>query len=255
MTLNGLVMQAYPSPEWAVFFEVSNSTGSHAIRQADAVALGVWPSRGHMLIGFEFKEDRRDWLREKANPAKAETVATHCDCWWVVAGADSVVKVEELPEPWGLYVASQDRTRLLIKKPCQPFPDRNKHIMQRSFAAAMLRKIGETMVPRAEVARLIEVGVKDGLERTRDGRKMKWLEQEVERLKSVIDGFKTATGVDLKGWQGTTKIASAVDAVLNMDSNRQHLEDAATRLELSAANVREALSLWPNCDRKCETAN
>ena len=40
MTLRGLVHQAYPSPEWAVFFEVSNATGSGASRRADAVALG-----------------------------------------------------------------------------------------------------------------------------------------------------------------------------------------------------------------------
>src|SRR4051812_48555098 len=109
MTLAGLVAQAYPSPEWAVFYEVSNGTGFNSRRRADAVALGVWPSRGHALIGFEFKEDRRDWLREKDNPAKADLIAANCDAWVLVIGNEKVAKIEEIPEPWGLLVANADR--------------------------------------------------------------------------------------------------------------------------------------------------
>jgi hypothetical protein len=115
MTLQGLIAQAYPSPEWAVFYEVSNATGWGASRRADAVALGVWPSRGQMLIGFEFKTARGDWLNERKNPAKAETIAAHCDAWYVVAGDESVVKLDELPEPWGLHVANKDNTKFLSK--------------------------------------------------------------------------------------------------------------------------------------------
>jgi hypothetical protein len=159
MTLTGLVRQAYPTPEWAVFFEVSNATGFGARRRADAVALGVWPSRGQSLIGFEFKEDRRDWLREKDNPAKAEEIAQHCDGWYVVAGSDGIVKVEELPTPWGLKVANKDRTKLLTVKECIPFSDRDKTVIKRTFVAAMLRKVGETTVPRAELDRLVQEGV------------------------------------------------------------------------------------------------
>lgn len=54
MNLATLVMQAYPSPEWAVFFEVGNGTGFRTRRHADAVAIGI---------------------REKADPAKAEEPA------------------------------------------------------------------------------------------------------------------------------------------------------------------------------------
>jgi len=56
MTLRGLVHQAYPSPEWAVFFEVSNATGSGASRRADAVALGVALARALSLAHRSQKE-------------------------------------------------------------------------------------------------------------------------------------------------------------------------------------------------------
>lgn len=250
MTLTGLVQQAYPSPEWAVFFEVANATGFGARRRADAIALGVWPSRGHAVVGFEFKDDRRDWLREKKNPAKGDVIAAHCDCWWVVAGSDGVVQVDELPEPWGLYVANKDRTRLRTLKPCQPFLDRDKAVMRRSFVAAMLRKVSETTVPRLEVQRQVDEAVKLALSRTRDVREVDDLRRIVEEQRAVFDVFKAATGVDMRGWQGSTKIAAAVNAVLNMDSDRRALEASLAHLERAGRTVREVLAAWPSSVRE-----
>lgn len=245
MTLGGLVHQAYPSPEWAVFFEVSNSTGFGAKRRADAIALGVWPSRGHTVVGFEFKDDRRDWLREKKNPAKGDVIAAHCDVWWVVAGAPDVVQPDELPEPWGLYVANKDRTRLVTKKPAQPFLERDKTVMKRSFVSAMLRKVSETTVPRVELQRLVDDAVKLALDRTRDSRELDSLREMVERQQAILDTFKAATGVDMKGWHGPTRIAAAVNAVLNLDNDRRALELSMARLDMAAKTVREALAAWP----------
>jgi hypothetical protein len=246
MTLASLIMQAYPSPEWAVFFEVANGTGSRATRWADAVAMGVWPSRGHALIGFECKEDRRDWLREKKNPEKAEAVASHCDSWYVVAGVEGIVQLEELPEPWGLLVANKDRTKLLNKKVCQPFPDRDKTVLRRPFVASMLRKVPETTVPKADVARQVELAVAAEVERTNTGFELQQLRKRVETDEKAFEAFQAATGVDLRhGWRGPVKIAQAVAAVLSMGSDRVELERTVARLELSARSVREVLAAWP----------
>lgn len=246
MTLAGLVQQSYPSPEWAVFFEVSNGTGANARRRADAVALGVWPSRGHTLVGFEFKEDRRDWLREKDNPEKAEAVASHCDCWYVVAGTDAIVKLEELPAPWGLLVANKDRTKLLTKKPCEPFPDRDKTTMRRSFVSAMLRKVTETTISKSEVDRLVREAVERALERTREGHELKHLREQVERQRIAFDTFKKITGVDLyHGWQGPAKIAAAVEVVLHLHDRRSSLVRARQDLELAAKDMQKAIDAWP----------
>lgn len=242
MTLAALVRQAYPSPEWAVFLEVS--AGS---RYADAVALGIWPSRGQALVGFEFKESRRDWLREKKNPAKAEAAAQHVDGWYLVAGAADVAKPEELPEPWGLYIATPDRSKLKLVKPCQWFPDRDTTVMKRTFAAAMLRRVSETTIPRAEFNDAVEKRATEIRERDGEGRAIKRLQEDLDRATAALDAFREATGVDLRrGYQGPTRIAAAVHAVLNGAGERRRIEYARQALAEATKTMDEALEAWPS---------
>lgn len=244
--LTALVRQAYPSPEWAVFFEVANATGFRARRRADAVALGIWPSRGHTLVGFEFKEDRRDWLRERDNPAKADEIAQYVDQWFMVIGKKGIATPEEMPAPWGLLCANDDRSRLLTLKPCVPFLDRDHKVIHRSFAAAMLRKVTETTTPNVEVARLVEEQVKLAVERTREGHDVERLSERCEQLQKALDTFKAATGVDLKdGWRGPEKISAAVQAVLEIDTYRRNLEHAGNTLRVSLKEIEKALGEWP----------
>ena len=77
--LYDLVEKKYPGPAWVVLAEVCNGTGFAANRWADAVAFGVWPSRGLRIVGFELKSSRSDWRRELENPAKADDIACYCD--------------------------------------------------------------------------------------------------------------------------------------------------------------------------------
>lgn len=75
-------------PEYALMFEVRSGTGhSSQVRYADAMALGLWPSRGLELTGFEIKVSRSDWLRELKEPQKADRIGRFCDRWYVVAEA------------------------------------------------------------------------------------------------------------------------------------------------------------------------
>jgi hypothetical protein len=245
LSLKSLVMQAYPSPEWAVFFEVANATGSNVRRHADAVAFGVWPSRGHAVVGFEFKEYRSDWLREKKNPEKAESVSAHCDRWFVVAPSDEIVRVDELPEPWGLCVANQSRTRLKVVKPASPFPDRDPATLKRGFIAAMLRKVDETTVPKVELERIVEERLATAIDHTSDGRELKRLREDVDRLRGVVETFRLKTGVRLEDWRGSERIAEAVATVLRVDDYRANLERIASEHERVAKEVKKALKEWP----------
>lgn len=52
--------------------------------------------------GHEVKVSRSDWLRELADPSKAETFAQHMHHWWLVA-TPGVVR-DDLPDGWGLLV-------------------------------------------------------------------------------------------------------------------------------------------------------
>lgn len=100
----------YAAPEWALFEEVANGTGGSIKRYADAIAVGLFPSRGLSIQGFEIKVSRSDLKSELMNPEKAEEIAQYCDRWWIVAPA-GMVKPEELPETWGLVEAYENCLR------------------------------------------------------------------------------------------------------------------------------------------------
>lgn len=44
--VKSLLRARFCSPEWAIFFEVGDGTGSAQRRWADAVAMNMYPSRG-----------------------------------------------------------------------------------------------------------------------------------------------------------------------------------------------------------------
>jgi hypothetical protein len=71
------------------------------LRTADFVALDMWESAGHRIIGHEVKVSRSDWRRELADPTKGEAWAQWCHEWYVVAPR-GVVPRAELPVGWGL---------------------------------------------------------------------------------------------------------------------------------------------------------
>jgi hypothetical protein len=73
---------------------------------ADALALCVYPSRGHYLHGVEVKVARSDWLRELKTPAKSHTVFTRC-AYWSVAAPAGVVEKDEVPPKWGHFEVSE----------------------------------------------------------------------------------------------------------------------------------------------------
>jgi len=115
----------YSWPSWAFLEEVRDRTSFYATRSCDAVALGIWKSRGHGMQGFEIKASRSDWLRELADPAKAEAMAIYCERWWIVAGSDEVVRRDELPDGWGLMVLGPRGLKVTVqaaKRKAEPLP-------------------------------------------------------------------------------------------------------------------------------------
>lgn len=109
-------------PKWAVVPSVRNGagwggeTGLGGLRTCDAIAVGLWSSTGLGLHGHEIKVSRSDWLRELANPAKADAFRRYCDTWWLVA-APRVAAVGELPDGWGFLEAAGAGLRVRVKAP------------------------------------------------------------------------------------------------------------------------------------------
>lgn len=140
--------ERYCAPEYALFFEVANGTGSNIRRFADAMAMSLFPSRGLTMHGFEVKISRSDWRRELDNPHKAEEGNfKYCDHWWIVT-PPGIVQSGELPATWGHLElkTTGDLERGQVQKLHikSQAPRLEAQPMTRSFIAAFLRRADES---------------------------------------------------------------------------------------------------------------
>lgn len=135
--IRAALSKKFCAPEYALFFEVGDATGGRARRWADAVAMGLWPSRGLSLSGFEIKVSRQDWVKEMRQPAKAEAIAQYCSQWWMVT-APGLIKDGELPELWGHFELHPNGLRVI-----KPAPITEAVPISREFLAALLRRASE----------------------------------------------------------------------------------------------------------------
>lgn len=82
--------------------------------RADVLFIGMTNQSGRRLDGYEIKISRGDWLRELRSPTKADAWADECQSWTIVAD-EGVVKVEELPEGFGLLERRERKTVRLVQ--------------------------------------------------------------------------------------------------------------------------------------------
>lgn len=198
----------YPAPEWAVFFEVANGTGSHARRYADAVAMNLYPSRGLELHGFEFKTARSDWQREIKNPAKAEDIFKFCDRWWIVATPD-IIKEGELPPTWGHIEFKGGKLRQVVAAPrLEPVP------ATRAFVAALIRRAGQADEETLRTLVYKETEQLRASEKRRADEEVARRLREQEGLLKKIATIKERSGIDLLDYTPPTEVADAIKLVL-----------------------------------------
>lgn len=129
--VNLALRKRYCRPEWAIFFEVHGET-NHI---ADCIAINMFPSRGHKILGFEIKASRNDWLKELKNGRKADFFVGQCDEWYIVEAYPGIVNKSELPKGWGLI--SLRNTRLFTKVHSKI---RHRKPLSRHFYTKMLEK-------------------------------------------------------------------------------------------------------------------
>ena len=110
-------------------------------RRADAISVGLWPSRGIKLEGFEAKASREDWLREYEDHTKAEPAMGVCDHFWLVANPD-VLQPGELPEKWGLLLSNGRRRHLKVEKPAPALQPEIEAPISRLLLPTLLRCVG-----------------------------------------------------------------------------------------------------------------
>lgn len=163
-----------------VFFEVGDDTGTRVRRHADAVAIGIWPSTGHQIHGFEIKVSRGDFLAEMKSPEKSQPVFRYCHRWSLVT-PPGLVKVSELPPNWGLMTFDGKTMRTVQQAPrLTPEPPTS------GFMAALVRRAGDmdSEIILAAVKKARGDWEADMERRRKEQPLTKW---EVDSLKSRVD--------------------------------------------------------------------
>jgi hypothetical protein len=224
------------APEWAIFFEVGDGTGSSQRRWADAVAMNMWPSRGLEIHGFEIKVSRSDWLREIKDPAKSAKVQQYCDRWWIIT-PKGIIKPGELPPTWGNYEVSDSG----VIRQVVAAPQLESVAINRSFMAAMLRRAGG--VDEEQVASMVRTAV----EKARAGDKEQ-VAREIEArsrhdadLREKVKRFEEISELSISKWGEAEETAKAVQFVLEVGAAKTYggLTRLASEAETFAKKVRD----------------
>lgn len=227
----------YPEKEYALFHEVRNETGfASQPRYADAIVMGLWPSRGLLLEGFECKVDRHDWTRELRAPEKAEAIAPYCDLWWIVTPSDPVVaKLEEIPPAWGWLVPHGKA--LKVAKPATP----NKSVLpiDRAFLASVFRAAQSEATVGARVQKMRD-DMRRELEERLDSHK-KCAEREQNDLRESVKKFEAASGLSINRWDGE-RIGEQVRALEELKHKGEDVHSLVERALERIERDRQALT-------------
>ena len=188
----------YRGEQWSLFFEVRNSTGYGVQeRYADAIAMGMYPSKGLKVHGFEFKSSRTDLVNELESVAKSAAIQKYCDHWWLVLGREDLIKAGELPSTWGLMVPDGDGLRTIMVapelKPCA---------LDRRFVASILRCSKRAILASGSATREKNAwnkGWSEGLasKKSDRGYELQSKEREIQQLKKSIKIFNRIGKVTL----------------------------------------------------------
>jgi hypothetical protein len=227
---------------YQVFFEVGNDTGSKVTRHADAVAIGIWPSTGHQIHGYEIKVSRGDFLNEMKNPQKSWPVMRYCHRWSLLT-PPGLVKVDELPPNWGLSTFDGKSLRAVKHAPMlTPEP------LSPGFVAALVRRAGEVDAEIITAARLKErkevedkfAARADALAKQhRDSR----YEEGMAAIKTV-EAFKLALGENWLSAHNVPEIAAAIKAIRKMNITGHGwgaIQEICDHLEGASKGIRKVL--------------
>lgn len=155
-----MLRQRFAPREFAFIEQVRNGTGwAKRARTADAIAMSLFPSKGLHLYGFEVKVSRSDWIKELKDLEKSDGIGRYCD-YWVIAAPDGIVRIEELPEKWGLMVPKKDKMHFQ-KNPVKM----ESQSLDKLFIGALLRQAQKQISSEARIRLEIDKAVEDEYKR------------------------------------------------------------------------------------------
>lgn len=238
-----LIRKRHDGPAWVVCTEVPNGTGAGAHRRADALAVGLWPSHGFAIHGYECKASRSDVQKELADPRKADAVGKFCDHWWLVIADEKIIDGLVIPATWGILAPRNNVLRVIRKA-----PKRKAAPVDRAFVAALIRSVTESWVPR-EKYKLVKENARElaleDLKRDRQWRQED-MNHDLSQLQEKVRRFRDASGVDLEKEQvwAVGDIGKVVELVMRVRSDigvsRNAYAEAKTLVEREAADLERA---------------
>lgn len=196
----------YAAPHWILLQEVADASGFRGKRSIDALAFGLYDSRGYEVHAFEAKASRADLRRELDDPDKADLFARIADRFYIVAPGPDVARPEDLPATWGLlYVGANGRVRTAKQIPAARPRGKIGDPLPRPLVAAMLTRMqkraqaAEAALAAREVPALdpesYDKGYRAGLDEKR-------VQREQDELRASVAAFEAATGLTLTRWSG-----------------------------------------------------
>lgn len=240
-----LLRKRFAPPEWALMEEVAPSTGG-GTGYADAVAMNLWKSRGHVVYGFEIKISRGDWQRELKKPAKAESIFSYCDGWYVVTPA-GIVKDGELPATWGHLELHGSKLIEKVKAPKLSAKE-----LDRPFFASLMRRGFENLDQIAELKQRQAIYEARAEIDARVENEIRQRTRGHEKLQEAVKEWEGATGLKFDTYGGPSKriiqMAQKLDDIhhryssLHGETGFGYLASVAEDLSRAAEIVRTALS-------------
>jgi hypothetical protein len=185
-------------------------------RVADAIWLDLTRNPA-VLVGFEMKCARGDWLKELRDPWKSYAIGRFCNRWYLVVSKPDIVRPGELPEGWGLMVADRKTTRIRVRAPVNPDPDDwPKELFLAILNKVSNRGFGPDRDSELDAAR--KAGREEAQARLAGATKtQKPIDPyELERLRKIeanVAAFEDATGVRITPYGDGRKIGDAVNLV------------------------------------------
>lgn len=232
-----ILRKRFAAPEWALMEEVAPATGG-GTGYADAVAMNLWKSRGHVVYGMEIKISRGDWLRELKKPAKAESVFHYCDGWYIVA-LPGIVKDGELPATWGYLEVQGSRLVEKVKA-----PKLEARALDRQFLASLMRRGFEQLETISELKRRQVVAEAHERIDQRVEEEVRQRTRKFERLQQAVKNWEEATGLMFDTYNGPS--VDVIRVAQQLDSLRRKYSSFASQYENSGfgflANLADELA-------------
>jgi len=200
-TITQLLRSKYSGRNWAFVSQVPNGTGMNKSRTCDGMAMGLWPSKGLHLHGFEIKVSRGDWLAEIQDPEKAVAFSRYCHFWWIVVPS-GIIKPVEVAADWGVQEVT--KAGLRVKKAATL---RSPELIGVDFLAGLFRACSRES-SEAEIKQARQSGFDAG-------RKAGWaaaeqygdtdagrFKREATNLRCSIERFEEASGLSIGQYNG-----------------------------------------------------